>query len=329
MRITIIGMGLIGASLGMALRSAEAVPAIVGGTVHITGYDTSRDVLRVARERLAIDTPAKSLADAVAQADLVIIATPVLAARDILAQLAPVLPQGVVVTDVASTKAQICAWAADLLPDHVAFVGGHPMAGREQSGPAAADATLFQQAIYCLTPAVATPPYALERVETLVTMVGAKPYFIDADEHDGYVAGISHLPFLLSAALVEITGSSAGWKEMSHLAASGYRDMSRLAAGDVVMHRDICLTNRPALIRWINDMVALLLEVRTSLEADEDDQEERDKIDALFQHAKAVRDDWMNQMNQRQGQRPGEDEAISPPVERPRLFGFRMPGERK
>lgn len=313
MRIALIGMGLIGTSLGMALRSADETTSPLGN-LFITGYDINAHATSIARGRLAIDREASSLGAAVEDAQLVVICTPAQVTRTVLSQLAPLLAPGAVVTDVASTKTAICRWADEFLPNTKLFVGGHPMAGREQSGPEAADRHLFTGAIYCLTPSVNTHPDAINLVEALVKTIGAKPYYIDPEEHDAYVAGISHLPFLLSAALVEVVSRSPAWQEMSVLAASGFRDMSRLAAGDVVMHRDICLTNREALIRWINETLAYLIEMRDALDA-----HDAAMINELFIHAKEVRDAWMLH---KPSLRPGEEVFQGVPVERRGLFGF-------
>lgn len=313
--ITIIGMGLIGTSLALALRSLHEQQSPFGA-VSVTGYDQNPQTTRTARGRLAIDHVAGTLEEAVQQAELVVLAPPVRAIRPLFEQLAPLLSPDTVVTDVASTKAQVCTWARELLPASTQFVGGHPMAGREQSGPEAATPELFHNAIYCLTPAPDTDEHALDTVEQLVVAVGAKPYYLDPEEHDAYVAGISHLPFLLSAALVDATGNSPGWKDMSVLAASGFRDITRLASGDVVMHRDICMTNRVALLRWIDDMTACLEHVRDYLEQDDSEQ-----MGEFFARAREVREAWLAQ---REGMRPGEDALPpTPPLERPNLFGFR------
>jgi prephenate dehydrogenase len=321
--IAILGMGLIGTSLGLALHSPEATDLPLGNS-HIVGYDQNPDATRVARARLAIDQRAGSIAEAVRDAQIVVIATPVQAVRMVFLQLAPHLQErdGTIVTDVASTKEQVCRWAAELLPDGVAFVGGHPMAGREQAGPEAAIPDLFRGAIYCLTPGPTTSQHAVDTVELLVKAVGARPYYLDPQEHDGYVAGISHLPFVLSTALVEVVGRSAGWKEMSTLAASGFRDLSRLASGDAVMHRDICLTNRTALTRWLNETIGFLLEMRQHLE-----NEDADQIEALFQQARELRETWLTS---RPGVRSGE-EAFQPPSlpEYPTFFGLRLPWKRR
>ena len=315
LQIAIIGMGLVGTSLGMALRSADEKEALLG-PVTIVGYDKDPHAVTNARGRLAIDRPARNLEDALHEAQLVILAVPPQALREVLATSAPLLPHGAVVTDVASTKAQILEWVRELLPRTVDFIGGHPMAGKEQSGAAAADPKLFKGAVYCLTPTPLARPTALELVDAMVQQIGAKPYYIDPVEHDSYVGGISHLPFLLSTLLVEVTSRSPAWKEMAPLAATGFRDMSRLASGDVEMHHDICMTNQAALTRWIDDMIALLLEVRSDIETSDSE-----KIQALFTHAREVREVWLAS---RPNVRPGETDFENMggvDVQRPSLFG--------
>ncbi len=314
-QIAVIGLGLIGTSLAGAIRNApEPVPPF--DTVYVTGYDTNPAMLREARGRLAIDHPASSLAEAVQQAQLVIIATPVQAMQSLLAELAPLLPAGCTVTDVASSKAQVCAWAADLLPAHAGFVGGHPMAGKAEHGAAAAEYGLFRGAIYCLAPAATCPTAAVNLVEAMVATVGARPYYIEPAEHDSYVAAISHLPFLVAALLVLLPARSPAWREMATLAATGFRDMTRLASGDVVMHRDICLSNREALLRRIDELQALLDEARTALHASD-----AAAIAAMFQHASDARGAWLAQ---RPNLRPGEEQLdVMQHVPQRELFGLR------
>jgi prephenate dehydrogenase len=311
-RIVIIGMGLIGTSLGLALRTpGDALP----GPITRIGYDADTRAMRIAQSRHAIDHAARSLDEALRDAQIVVLAIPALALREMLTQMAPLLPEGAVVTDMTSTKTNVCEWASELLPPGAAFVGGHPMAGREQSGPAAADPELFRGAIYCLTPDPDTPRHAIETVEALVAAVGARPYYLDPAEHDAYVAGISHLPFVLSAALVEVTSRSPAWTEMAALAATGFRDISRLASGDPAMHRDICMTNRDALLRWLDDTSALLDEYRAAVE-----QHDAERLYDLFERARSVREAWLAS---KPGLRPGEERLSIPEPEPPfsRLLG--------
>lgn len=301
-RITIIGMGLIGTSLAMAIRGADEKEAPLGQTV-ITGYDKDRRATGDARGRLAIDREARSLADALHEAQLVVVAAPVRSIAAIFREIGPLLPSGAVVTDVASTKAQVIDWARELLPATVDFVGGHPMAGREQAGANAADPALFRGAIYCLCPAPRARQAAIDLVESMVRQISAKVYYIEPAEHDAYVAGVSHLPFMLSAALSAAVGRSPGWKEMAPLAATGFRDISRLASGDAEMHRDICLTNQDALVRWLNDAAQLLIDLRDQVESGDSDE-----LLAFFEEARRIREEWLLT---RPNLRPGEDDFES------------------
>lgn len=323
-RITIIGMGLIGTSLGMALRTADEGSSLLG-KITVTGYDAEPRNTAEARGRLAIDREARNLGEALRDANLIVVAVPVQAVRDVFRSIAPLLSPGMVVTDTASTKAEVIGWARELLPTTVDFIGGHPMAGSERSGPTAATVDLLRDAIYCLTPPTSAHPKAIELVEAMVQQAGAKVYYIDPVEHDAYVAGVSHLPFMLSAALVETVSRSPAWREMMPLAASGFRDITRLASGSPLMHRDIALTNRAALSRWLGEAAQVLLEVREQLE-----RGEADELLGLFERAHETREGWLAT---KQSMRPGEDDFANPiggPVETPSLFGrIGRPRDRK
>src|SRR5579863_3706492 len=158
-RVAIIGLGLIGGSLGLALRQGKAAR-------QVAGYDSYKGVGDRARKLGAIDQSCASIAEAARGSELIILATPVGAMRSLLQQLATSASPGAVVTDVASTKAQVISWAEEYLPPTIPFVGGHPIAGKEASGIASADATLFKQCIYSLTPTRHTSPAALQKVAT-------------------------------------------------------------------------------------------------------------------------------------------------------------------
>ena len=254
-RVAIVGLGLIGGSIGLALHKAKAAQQVVG-------YDLGKGISNQARKIGAIDEPYSTLADAVRGADLIILATPVGAMRSLLQDIATTATPGAVVTDVASTKAQIISWAEEFLPTSVAFVGGHPMTGKELSGVESADAALFQGRIYCLTPTAHTRPVAINKVSILIEALGARVRFLEPAEHDGQVAGISHLPFVASVALMKTVAEGPAWGDAAMLAAGGFRDMSRLAAGNPEMYRDMCLTNSEALTRWLNEYITTLSELR-------------------------------------------------------------------
>jgi prephenate dehydrogenase len=206
--------------------------------------------------------------------------------------LAPLLPAGAVVTDTASTKAQVLDWANEILPASVSFVGGHPMAGKTQSIEGA-DADLFAGATWCVAPAVSASEDAVRTILGLVAAAGAEPFFIDPEEHDAFVAGVSHLPFVISAALMNTVARDASWRDMKSLTASGFRDTTRLAAGSPAMHRDILLTNRDAVMRWIDQFSATLDEMRQALR--QDDEAAGAAIESYFNDAREARALWATQ----------------------------------
>jgi prephenate dehydrogenase len=278
-RVAIIGLGLIGGSLGLALHRARIAQ-------QVTGYDLGRGVCDRARKVGAIDQPYDSLADAVRGAELVVLATPVGAMRALLQSLAECVTPGTVITDVASTKAQVISWAEEFLPASVSFVGGHPMTGKEISGVEAADAALFQGRIYCLTPTSRTRPTAVNKVAAFVEALGARVRFLEPAEHDGQVASVSHLPFVASIALMTTAAENPSWGDAALLASSGFRDMTRLAAGNPEMYRDICLTNSEALVRCLNDYILTLARLRERIAAHDRD------LNETFAQAQELRLRW-------------------------------------
>lgn len=279
-RIAIIGLGLIGGSIGLALRQAKAVHEIIG-------YDTREGVSRQACIIGAIDHSCDSLADVVQEAELVVLATPVGAMRMLLESIGPLVSPGTVVTDVASTKAQVIAWAEEFLPSSVPFVGGHPMTGKEVSGVEVADALLFQNCVYCLTPTPSTQQAALHKVATFVEILHAHVSYLEPEEHDIQVAGVSHLPFIASIALMATVAKDATWNEASLLAAGGFRDMSRLAGGNPEMYHDICITNNEAIEHWLDVYIDALKKIRSSIQLQ--DENLRD----TFAEAQRLRLQWL------------------------------------
>lgn len=283
-RVAIIGLGLIGGSIGLALHKAKAAQ-------QITGYDLAKGISNQARKIGAIDQPYSALADAVRGAELVILATPVGAMRSLLQDVAAVLSPGAVVTDVASTKVQVISWAEEYLPSSVAFVGGHPMTGKELSGVQAADATLFQGRIYCLTPTSRTRSIAITKASALIEALGARVRLLEPAEHDGQVAGVSHLPFIASIAMMKTVGEGAAWLDAAMLAANGFRDITRLAAGNPEMYRDICLTNSESITRWLNEYIATLSGLRDRIAAHDRG------LDETFVRARQMRLEWQDLYN--------------------------------
>lgn len=282
-RITIIGTGLIGGSLGLALKAA----GLQG--VEIVGHDRERGNAQRAERIGAIDRAEHNLPRAVAGAGIVIIATPALAVREVLGQIAPDVGEGVIVTDTASTKAQVMKWAQELLPAGACFVGGHPMAGKESQGIEHAEAALFQGKAYCICPAVNASESAVRSIVGLARFIGAEPLFMDPEEHDQLAAAVSHLPLMISAALFHLLRSSPSWPDMAPMASSGFRDVTRLASGDPTMSHDIWVTNREAVIHWLTRLEAELQGFRRLLE-DADDK----ALLETFARVQMQRDNFIN-----------------------------------
>ena len=285
-QVTVIGTGLIGTSLGLALKASSL------RNLTVVGSDAEHAARSGAQRRNAFDRVESRLGNAIHDADVIILATPVMAMREIMEGMAPFLPEGCVVSDVGSTKTQVLQWADELLPQSVDFVGGHPMAGRETPGPEHADGTLFAGKPYCVIPSPRASQRAVGEITTLAEAVGGEPYFIGVDEHDSFVAAVSHLPFVLSTALVGCTSKSANWSDIGQLASSGYRDITRLASGDAVMHRDICVSNPQPIVAWIDAFIRELYEYRKILDT-ETEPPDLDAMLTMFEDARIARDKWM------------------------------------
>jgi prephenate dehydrogenase len=281
--VAIIGLGLIGGSIGSALRQGKK------SGWEIVGHSRRRETVAKALNLGAIERGETNLKDVVEQAELVIIATPALTVKEIFSDIAPYLPSGCIVTDTASTKVQVMKWAEEILPPRVDFIGGHPMAGRETYGIHAAEAKLFRGCTYCLTPSEKASAESINTVIGMTRKLGAIPFFVDAQEHDKLVAGISHLPMLLSAALVSLTTKDPSWPRMSELAASGYHDLTRLASGNPEVNSDICLSNQEAIIDWI-DKFSRELERYRQLVAKRDR-----RLEKALTEANKARQEWLRQ----------------------------------
>ena len=285
--IAIVGLGLIGGSLGLALKQADLSQA------ELVGYARNQDVAARAVGIGAVDRTSGSIAAAVDGADVVVLATPTMAMKEIMRQMAPHLRAGCTVTDTASTKMKVMEWAESYLPAAVSFIGGHPMAGKESSGIDVAEAGLFRGCTYCLVPGHSASQSSTELIADLVGRIGAGPLFLTAPEHDEFVAGISHLPFIVSSSLVSATTRNPLWREMSRLAATGYRDVGRLASQNPRMNRDICLTNRDNVLFWIDEFAGELARFRRLVSEGSEDMEE------AFLAAQRARKAWLDDYGKR------------------------------
>ncbi len=234
-RVTIIGLGLMGGSLGMAIRRKRMARAIVG-------FSRKRSTLRIAKRRGAIDAGTTNLADAVRGADLVVLASPVETIVPMARRILPLLPADSVLMDLSSTKGAIVRSLERLTPYHVSFIGAHPLAGSEQRGIDAADARLYDGSLCILTKTVRTDRHALRAVSQFWRRLGCRVSVMDPTRHDRLLAAVSHLPHLLAFCLTEATDGQA-----LAIAPRSFLDATRVAKSDPELWNGIFLSNRPAI----------------------------------------------------------------------------------
>lgn len=254
-RAAIIGIGLIGGSFALAARAAGVVGEVVG-------VARRERTLLEALHLGAADRTSFDPGEAVRDADLVLIATPVATIPDVLERIAPALPVGCVVTDAGSTKRAVMA-AASVLPEHVDFIGGHPMAGSERAGVTAARVHLFHGKTWLLTPGDARPD-AVARLRAVLEAIGARVVIVDAAEHDRIVARTSHLPHVIAAALCTALGECC---DESDFIGAGLRDTTRIAAGPSEVWREILLTNADEVLAALSGFEAEVGRYRAALAA--------------------------------------------------------------
>jgi prephenate dehydrogenase len=278
--VAVIGLGLIGGSLAHGLKEWGGV------TVH--GYDASPETVEKAQALGVIHHGFASLEAAINDTEAIFLATPVGVTPSLLERLAQrSLPDHCLISDVGSTKGEILRTAAAYPSLATRFIGGHPMAGSHQSGVEAARPHLFENAYYVLTPLPQTPLDRVRRLsELLERSTRARLVIMDSDHHDRVVGAISHLPHVIAAALVNQVDTYNQSNEWYHrLAAGGFRDLTRVAASDPVMWRDILLSNSQSLLALLDDWTHQIGEIREAIAAGE-----KERIEAFFRNAKAARE---------------------------------------
>lgn len=277
MRLAVIGVGLIGGSFALALKAAKAVE-------HVVGVGRNSANLELARSRGIIDAVAADPASAARHADLVLVAAPVGQYARIFSAL---MSTKAVITDGGSTKRDVVATARKALGANLArFVPGHPIAGAERSGAAAADAELFRGRRVVLTPLKETSAEAASVVEEAWKQCGARVSRMDPAEHDAVLATVSHLPHLLAFALVHEVARRANSAELFSFAAGGFRDFTRIASSHPEMWRDICVANRDRVLDEVRRFSAKLDQVKALLERPAE-------LEKLFAEAREARDRWI------------------------------------
>ncbi len=286
-KLVIIGVGLIGGSFALAMKRAGLVGQVVG-------VGRSLDNLNRAIELGVIDAASQDPAQAVAGADLVMVATPVGQMGRVFDAIAPVLPREAIVTDAGSTKGDVAQLMRAHLPEHLAYcVPAHPIAGSDRSGAAAAQYGLFEQRRVVLTPLEATLPEAAEAVGQWWQASGARVFSMRADEHDAVFASVSHLPHLLAFAYVEMVANKTDAARCFDFAATGFKDFTRIAGSHPEMWRDISLANREALLADLRAYQAGLAQLTQWVEAGDGAA-----LEQMFQHAREARVQWAQRFAQ-------------------------------
>jgi prephenate dehydrogenase len=245
-KITIIGVGLIGGSLGLALKEKKP-------NFKIVGIDKQK-IIEKAIARGAIDEGTANLKEGIKEADIVIIATPVKTILNILTQINPFLKKGCLVTDTGSTKGQIVERADKVLSKDIFFIGGHPMAGSEECGIESANPHLFQDKTYILTPTKKSNLIAIEKIFSLIKMIGANKLILNPLEHDRIVGAVSHLPQIMAVSLINMIGELAQRENNNNYfkaLGEGFKDMTRIALSPRKIWEDICDTNKGSILEMI------------------------------------------------------------------------------
>ncbi|MEO8285358.1 MAG: prephenate dehydrogenase [Chloroflexota bacterium] len=286
-KITIIGLGLTGNSIGMALKKTGA------GNILVAGFDPDNAREQFAlRKYMSVDEIAPNLESAVRGAQLVVLATPMAAAGEVLAAIAPFLEDGATVTDTLALKEPVMAEAGKVLGNGVSFVGGHPFSLTVDLDVAddntAPDPDIFRGAPWCIMPLRGARNEALNTVINLAEALGGKPLFIDPVEHDSFLAAVSQLPVVASAAFLKTVAGSPAWIDMSGLAHGRFRSVSEGVAAQPELLASSLVDNRALLVRWVDQYMAALYDLRTLLA--NGNEEELGKILA---ETHAARLDWI------------------------------------
>ncbi|MCS7259382.1 MAG: prephenate dehydrogenase/arogenate dehydrogenase family protein [Anaerolineae bacterium] len=307
-QVTIVGTGCIGTSIGLALHR-------VAQPLEIVGHDKNADHVGIARKMKAIDRSDWNLINACENADLIILALPLHAIEATLTAIAPYLKPGCVVTDTAVLKQKVLDMAERLLPETVNFVGGNPLVSSSASGPQAASPSLFEGHLYCLTPSRRAHPEAVHLVSSLIMLLGARPFYLDATEHDGLVAGAFHLPQLLALALWRSVTTDCGWRDMRKLIGGNYDTIGSLIGEDADTLCDELLSNRAHLLAWVDSFMEQVRALRALLA-----EGTLEPLLKSSEQAIAARHQWLVDQS-----KLFSEELPMPPIEKPNLLHYILP----
>jgi len=270
--VTIVGTGVIGTSLGLALKQLEDSPRVLA---HDKELSNAQEAVKAG----AFDKAEWNLVSACEKADMIILAIPLDGIRPTLKAIAGDLKQGVVITDTCRSKASVLACADELLPDHAHFVGGNPIVNTAASGHKHARVNLFKDRLYCVTPALKADEAAVQLVVDVVNIVGAQPFFLDAVEHDGLMTAVEHLPTALGITLVSTLSNQNSWQEIRKVAGPLFEQITSSVVGETNGMVEDMQANRENLLRWLDSYLLQLNQLRTLLANDDSKESLTEMVD--------------------------------------------------
>lgn len=314
--ITIVGAGVIGTSLAMALKQNDDPPRLIA---HDKDFTIAKEAVKMG----AFDKADWNLVNACEQADMVVLAIPLNGVKPTLEAIGPYLKEQAVITDTCPSKKIVLDWANEILPDTVHFVGGNPVVHPDGSGYKNARANLFKDRLYCLTPAASTPEDAVHLLTGFISLVGGDPFFLDAAEHDGLMTAVEHLPSLIGVALVNTLSEQHSWRELRKLAGGAFGQASAGANSDPDGLKDNYLENKDMLLTWLDSYTVQLGQLRAMIASTEEDSGEQ--LAQTIDKAVVARANWLKDYQSGNFRDP-ELESLSPAnIETPGLLG-RMVG---
>lgn len=314
-KITIVGLGLIGKSIGKMLRT-------VGGQLQVVGHDREPLVAREAEKAGAVNRIHWNLIDACDGADVVIIATPLPGVRDVLQAIASDLKPGCLVMDTAVLKTPVLQWADDALPAEVNFVGGNPILSAEPSSEQdKSRPDLLKGTLFCLTPSVKAAPEGIHLATDVVRLLEARPFFLDAAEHDGLIAGVEQLPVMLALSLLQTVSGEASWREMRKLAGTLFEDTTRALSQDPSTFRDALLLNRDNVTRLVDQWVETLHGLRDTVQS-----QDAEGLQQIIEETVAVHQHWLKDRSVGLWEKPPAPDIPTGGGFMGRMFGLRGGG---
>jgi prephenate dehydrogenase len=277
--ITFVGAGVIGTSMGLALKRIDDPPVLI---VHDKDPQNTRQAMKMG----AFDKSEWNLINACEKADLIILAIPGKDIKSTLEAIAPYLKQDAIVSDTTESKHALVEMAATILPAHVHFVGGNPIV-TAQPGPEHARADLFEKSLYCLTPSAKVMPEAVQLLEDFVNLISATPFYLDPLEHDGLMAGVNTLPTILRVALINSLTQANAWVEMRKLAGGVFAQVAAGANGDPDSMAERILANKTVMLHWLKSAIGALESIKDQIQ-----QEDREALAQSIDQAVVERINW-------------------------------------